>query len=159
VDIFQPLWYTAIRTKRGTLVNLIWVMCCIHLSAQVFLALKFPLCGPNVVDHFPCEAEAWLNPLTWTLMLWTHGQCLIVGSYSCWISKSFLGPTFSFYITWVITVQEDGNPSLFVPSITLLTFYFLFYLCIVTNIRLPTHFQRKDSSHALHLWDPFYSSL
>ena len=48
--ICKPLRYTTIVSWHlcGVLVILAWVGSCIHLSAQIFLVLRLPFCGPNV---------------------------------------------------------------------------------------------------------------
>ncbi|XP_032758042.1 olfactory receptor 4C11-like [Rattus rattus] len=63
VAICKPLRYTTIMNQRicGILVILAWVGSCIHSSAQIFLALRLPFCGPNVIDHFSCDLQPLLK--------------------------------------------------------------------------------------------------
>ncbi|XP_041536041.1 olfactory receptor 4C11-like [Microtus oregoni] len=63
VAICRPLRYTAIMSQRicGILVILAWVGSCIHSSAQLFLALRLPFCGPNVIDHYFCDLQPLLK--------------------------------------------------------------------------------------------------
>ncbi|XP_036784255.2 olfactory receptor 4C11-like isoform X1 [Manis pentadactyla] len=63
VAICKPLRYTAIMSRQicGVLVILAWVGSCIHSSAQIFLALRLPFCGPNVIDHFFCDLQPLLK--------------------------------------------------------------------------------------------------
>ncbi|XP_032004192.1 olfactory receptor 4C11-like [Hylobates moloch] len=61
--ICKPLRYTTIMSRQdcGVLVILAWVGSCIHSSAQIFLALRLPFCGPNVIDHYFCDLQPLLK--------------------------------------------------------------------------------------------------
>ncbi|XP_075404396.1 olfactory receptor 4C11-like [Tenrec ecaudatus] len=63
VAICKPLRYTTIMNRRvcGVLVILAWAGSCIHSSAQIFLALNLPFCGPNVIDHYFCDLQPLLK--------------------------------------------------------------------------------------------------
>ncbi|KAM9219835.1 olfactory receptor 4C11-like [Dugong dugon] len=63
VAICKPLRYTTIMSQRvcGVLVILAWVGSCIHSSAQIFVALKLPFCGPNIIDHYCCDLQPLLK--------------------------------------------------------------------------------------------------
>ncbi|XP_007954982.1 olfactory receptor 4C11-like [Orycteropus afer afer] len=59
VAICKPLQYTTIMSQRvcSMLVILAWVGSCVHSTAQIFLVLQLPFCGPNVIDHYFCDVE------------------------------------------------------------------------------------------------------
>ncbi|KAM6157781.1 olfactory receptor 4C11-like [Rhynchocyon petersi] len=80
VAICKPLRYTTIMNRRvcGVLIILAWVGSCIHSSAQMFLALKLPFCGPNVIDHYFCD----LHPLLKLACMDTYVINLLVVSNS-----------------------------------------------------------------------------
>ncbi|XP_008592619.1 PREDICTED: olfactory receptor 4C16-like [Galeopterus variegatus] len=63
VAICKPLHYTTIISCRvcGVLVAMAWVGSCVHSSAQIFLALSLPFCGPNVIDHYFCDLQPLLK--------------------------------------------------------------------------------------------------
>ncbi|XP_032215515.1 olfactory receptor 4C11-like [Mustela erminea] len=63
VAICKPLRYTTIMSHQvcHVLVILSWVGSCIHASAQLFLALRLPFCGPNVIDHYFCDLQPLLK--------------------------------------------------------------------------------------------------
>ncbi|XP_048217291.1 olfactory receptor 4C11-like [Perognathus longimembris pacificus] len=63
VAICKPLQYTTIMSQRvcHALVNVAWVGACLHTSAQLFLALRLPFCGPNIIDHFYCDMQPLLK--------------------------------------------------------------------------------------------------
>ncbi|XP_006902639.1 PREDICTED: olfactory receptor 4C11-like [Elephantulus edwardii] len=63
VAICKPLRYTSIMNRRvcSVLVIVAWVGSCIHSSAQTFLALQLPFCGPNVIDHYFCDLQPLLR--------------------------------------------------------------------------------------------------
>ncbi|XP_017652264.2 olfactory receptor 4C11-like [Nannospalax galili] len=63
VAICKPLRYTTIMAQRvcAVLVIVAWVGSCIHSSAQIFLALRLPFCGPNVIDHYFCDLQPLLK--------------------------------------------------------------------------------------------------
>ncbi|XP_065801591.1 olfactory receptor 4C11-like [Muntiacus reevesi] len=59
IAICKPLRYATIMSRHlcGGLVILAWVGSCIHSSAQIFLVLRLPFCGPNVIDHYFCDLQ------------------------------------------------------------------------------------------------------
>ncbi|EFB28684.1 hypothetical protein PANDA_020679, partial [Ailuropoda melanoleuca] len=63
VAICKPLRYTTIMSRHvcSVLVILSWVGSCIHSLAQLFLALRFPFCGPSVIDHYFCDLQPLLK--------------------------------------------------------------------------------------------------
>ncbi|XP_008574748.1 PREDICTED: olfactory receptor 4C16-like [Galeopterus variegatus] len=63
VAICKPLQYMTIMSHQvhGVLVAVAWVGSCVHSSAQIFLALSLPFCGPNVIDHYFCDLQPLLK--------------------------------------------------------------------------------------------------
>ncbi|XP_007095429.2 olfactory receptor 4C11-like [Panthera tigris] len=63
IAICKPLRYTTIMSQHvcSVLMILSWVGSCIHSSAQIFLALRLPFCGPNVIDHYFCDLQPLLK--------------------------------------------------------------------------------------------------
>ncbi|XP_062932085.1 olfactory receptor 4C16-like [Cynocephalus volans] len=63
VAICKPLHYTTIISRRvcAVLVAMAWMGSCVHSSAQIFLALSLPFCGPNVIDHYFCDLQPLLK--------------------------------------------------------------------------------------------------
>ncbi|XP_065801828.1 olfactory receptor 4C11-like [Muntiacus reevesi] len=63
IAICKPLRYATIMSRHlcGGLVILAWVGSCIHSSAQIFLVLRLPFCGPNVIDHYFCDLQPLLK--------------------------------------------------------------------------------------------------
>lgn len=106
VAICKPLRYTTIMSQRicGILVILAWVGSCIHSSAQLFLALRLPFCGPNVIDHYFCD----LQPLLKLACMDTYVINLLVVSNSgaiCMVSFILL------LISYIIILYSLRNHS------------------------------------------------
>ncbi|XP_064134989.1 olfactory receptor 4C11-like [Loxodonta africana] len=104
--ICKPLRYTTIMSRRVCimLVILAWVGSCIHSSAQIFLALKLPFCGPNVIDHYFCD----LQPLLKLACMDTYVINLLVVSNSgaiCMVSFMLL------LISYVVILYSLRNHS------------------------------------------------
>ncbi|XP_049747161.1 olfactory receptor 4C11-like [Elephas maximus indicus] len=104
--ICKPLRYTTIMSRHvcGMLVILAWVGSCIHSSAQIFLALKLPFCGPNVIDHYFCD----LQPLLKLACMDTYVINLLVVSNSgaiCMVSFMLL------LISYVVILYSLRNHS------------------------------------------------
>ncbi|EDL79458.1 olfactory receptor 731 (predicted) [Rattus norvegicus] len=57
VAICKPLHYTTTMTRNVcvVLVAVAWLGGFLHSSAQLFLVLQLPFCGPNVINHFVCD--------------------------------------------------------------------------------------------------------
>ncbi|EHB02394.1 Olfactory receptor 4C11 [Heterocephalus glaber] len=87
VAICKPLRYTTIMSQRicGVLVTLAWVGSCIHSLAQIFLALRLPFCGPNVIDHYFCDLQpllklACMDTYLINLLIVTNSGAICMGS-------------------------------------------------------------------------------
>ena len=63
VAICKTLQYTTIMSGQvcSVLVAVAWVGSWVHSSAQIFLALSLPFCGPNVIDHYLCDLQPLLQ--------------------------------------------------------------------------------------------------
>ncbi|XP_003422964.2 olfactory receptor 4C16-like [Loxodonta africana] len=63
VAICKPLHYMSIMNRWvcSVLVALAWVASCVHSSVQIFLTLRLPFCGPNVIDHYLCDLQPLLK--------------------------------------------------------------------------------------------------
>ncbi|XP_017652262.1 olfactory receptor 4C11-like isoform X1 [Nannospalax galili] len=104
--ICKPLRYTTIMSRRVCviLVILAWVGSCIHSSAQTFLALRLPFCGPNVIDHYFCD----LQPLLKLACMDTYVINLLVVSNSgaiCMVSFILL------LISYIVILHSLRNHS------------------------------------------------
>ncbi|XP_051000946.1 olfactory receptor 140 [Acomys russatus] len=57
VAICKPLHYTTTMTRHlcAVLVAVAWLGGFLHSSAQLFLVLQLPFCGPNIINHFVCD--------------------------------------------------------------------------------------------------------
>ncbi|XP_065801618.1 olfactory receptor 4C11-like [Muntiacus reevesi] len=106
IAICKPLRYTTIMSRHlcGGLVILAWVGSCIHSSAQIFLVLRLPFCGPNVIDHYFCD----LQPLLKLACMDTSVINLLVVSNSgaiCMVSFIIL------FISYVVILHSLRNHS------------------------------------------------
>ncbi|KAB0363925.1 hypothetical protein FD754_008081 [Muntiacus muntjak] len=63
VAICKLLHYTTIMSHRvcGVLMFLAWLGSCVHSSAQIFLVLGLPFCGPSGIDHYFCDLQPLLQ--------------------------------------------------------------------------------------------------
>ncbi|KAM4848638.1 olfactory receptor 4C16-like [Urocitellus parryii] len=97
VAICKPLHYMTIMSRRvcSVLVAVAWVGSCVHSSAQIFLALRLPYCGPNVIDHYFCDLEPLLK-LACTDIYVTN--LLLVSNSGALCTVSFVVLMFSYVI-------------------------------------------------------------
>ncbi|XP_043773042.1 olfactory receptor 4C11-like [Cervus elaphus] len=142
IAICKPLRYTAIMSRHlgGVLVILAWVGSCIHSSAQIFLVLRLPFCGPNVIDHYFCD----LQPLLKLACMDTSVINLLVVSNSgaiCMVSFIIL------FISYVVILHSLRNHSAEGrrKALSTCTSHFIvvvifFGPCIFIYIRPPTTF-------------------
>ncbi|XP_057583444.1 olfactory receptor 4C11-like [Hippopotamus amphibius kiboko] len=63
VAICKPLRYsnTMRRQVCVILIALAWLGSFIHSIAQIFLALRLPFCGSNMIDHYCCDMQPLLK--------------------------------------------------------------------------------------------------
>ncbi|XP_070422127.1 olfactory receptor 4C16-like [Equus przewalskii] len=95
--ICKPLHYMRIMSQQvcGALVAVAWVGSCVHSSAQIFLALSLPFCGPNVIDHYLCDLQPLLRlACTDTYMV----NLLLVTNSGAICTVSFVMLMFSYVI-------------------------------------------------------------
>ncbi|KAM4848643.1 olfactory receptor 4C16-like [Urocitellus parryii] len=97
VAICKPLHYMTIMSRRvcSVLVAVAWVGSCVHSSAQIFLALRLPYCGPNEIDHYFCDLEPLLK-LACTDIYVTN--LLLVSNSGAICTVSFVVLMFSYVI-------------------------------------------------------------
>uniref|UniRef100_A0A8C6HZZ8 Olfactory receptor n=1 Tax=Mus spicilegus TaxID=10103 RepID=A0A8C6HZZ8_MUSSI len=142
VAICKPLRYTTIMSQRicGILVILAWVGSCIHSSAQIFLALRLPFCGPNVIDHYFCD----LQPLLKLACMDTYVINLLVVSNSgaiCMVSFTLLLISYIFILYSLRNHSAEGRRK----ALSTCTSHFIvvvifFGPCIFIYTRPPTTF-------------------
>ncbi|XP_058383590.1 olfactory receptor 4C16-like [Diceros bicornis minor] len=97
VAICKPLHYMTIMSRRlcGALVAVAWMGFCVHSSAQIFLTLSLPFCGPNVIDHYFCDLQFLLKlACTDTYMV----NLLLVSNGGAIRTVSFVMLLFSYVI-------------------------------------------------------------
>ncbi|XP_049747658.1 olfactory receptor 4C11-like [Elephas maximus indicus] len=143
VAICKPLQYTTIMSQHvcGALLNLAWVGSCNHSLVQVFLVLKLPFCGPNVIDHYFCDMQPLLKLAcmdTYVINLLTvfnSGAICIVSFIVLIISYVFILHSLSKRVQ-----KEERKPSLPASPTLLLSSYSLFRVYSHTVARL-SHFQ------------------
>lgn len=142
IGICKRLRYTAIMSQQvcGVLVILAWIGSCIHSSAQIFLALRLPFCGPSEIDHCFCD----LQPLLKLACMDAYVINLLVVSDSGAISMvSFI----ILLIAYVVILCSLGNHSaegrqkaLSMCSSHFIVAVIFFGPCIFIYTRPPTTF-------------------
>uniref|UniRef100_G3SWD2 G-protein coupled receptors family 1 profile domain-containing protein n=1 Tax=Loxodonta africana TaxID=9785 RepID=G3SWD2_LOXAF len=89
--------YMSIMSWRvcNVLVATASVASCVHSSAQIYLALSLPFCGPNVTDHYLCD----LQPLLKLACTDTHvTNLLLVSNSGAICTVGFVMLMFSYVI-------------------------------------------------------------
>ncbi|XP_045873159.1 olfactory receptor 4C11-like [Meles meles] len=142
VAICKPLRYTTIMSHRvcGTMVNLAWVVACIHSSAQIFLALKLPFCGPNVIDNYFCD----MTPLLKLACMDTYTINLLIVFNSgaiCMVSFIVLLTSYIFILHSLNNQSAEGRKKALSTCTSHIIVVILFFVpCIFTYTRPVTTF-------------------
>ncbi|XP_036788448.2 olfactory receptor 4C11-like [Manis pentadactyla] len=142
VAICKPLHYVTIMSRRvcGVLVAVAWVGSFVHSSAQIFLALSLPFCGPNVIDHYFCD----LQPLLKLACTDTYMVNLLLVSNSgaiCTVSFVMLMSSYVIILHSLRNHSAEGRRKALSTCISHITVVILFFgPCIFIYTRPPTTF-------------------
>ncbi|XP_059014757.1 olfactory receptor 4C11-like [Mustela lutreola] len=142
VAICKPLRYTTIMSHRvcGTMVNLAWVVSFIHSSSQIFLALKLPFCGPNVIDNYFCDMPTLLK----LACMDTHLINLLIVFNSgaiCMVSFIVLLTSYIFILHSLNNQSAEGRKKALSTCTSHIIVVILFFVpCIFTYDRPVTTF-------------------
>ncbi|XP_007954985.1 olfactory receptor 4C11-like [Orycteropus afer afer] len=142
VAICKPLRYTTIMSQRvcNMLAILAWVGAGIHSTAQIFLALQLPFCGPNVIDHYLCD----LQPLMQLACMDTYVINLLIVSNSGALSiMSFIALLISYGVILYSLRNhsaEGRRKALSTCTTHLIVVVIFFGPCIFIYTRPPTSF-------------------
>ena len=142
VAICKPLHYTTIMSYQvcGVLVAVAWVGSCVHSSAQIFLALSLPFCGPNVIDHYLCD----LQPLLQLACTDTYVTNLLLVSNSgaiCTVSFVMLMFSYAIILHSLRNHSAEGRKKALSTCISHITVVILFFgPCIFIYTRPATTF-------------------
>ncbi|XP_010590579.2 olfactory receptor 4C11-like [Loxodonta africana] len=142
VAICKPLRYTTIMSQRvcGALLNLAWVGSCIHSLVQVFLVLKLPFCGPNVIDHYFCD----MQPLLKLACMDTYVINLLIVFNSgaiCTVSFIVLMISYVFILHSLSNKSAEGRKKALSTCTSHIIVVILFFVpCIFTYSRPPISF-------------------
>ncbi|KAM9659463.1 olfactory receptor 4C11-like [Trichechus inunguis] len=134
VAICKPLRYTTIMSQRvcGALLNLAWVGSCIHALVQVFLILKLPFCGPNVIDHYFCDMQpllklAWVDTYAINLLIVLNSGAI------CMLSFIILIISYIFILRSLRSKSAEGRKkALSTCTSHIIVLILSFVPCIVT---------------------------
>uniref|UniRef100_F6Z4S3 Olfactory receptor n=1 Tax=Monodelphis domestica TaxID=13616 RepID=F6Z4S3_MONDO len=142
VAICKPLHYSTIISPKACriLVILAWVGSCIHSTAQIFLALSLPFCGPHLIDHYFCD----LQPLLKLACTDTYVINLLIISNSgviCMVSFVLLIISYIVILYSLRKQSSEGKRKAFSTCISHIIVVIIFFVpCIFIYTRPPTTF-------------------
>ncbi|XP_001372614.3 olfactory receptor 4C11-like [Monodelphis domestica] len=142
VAICKPLHYSTIISPKvcRILVILAWVGSCIHSTAQIFLALSLPFCGPHLIDHYFCD----LQPLLKLACTDTYVINLLIISNSgviCMVSFVLLIISYIVILYSLRKQSSEGKRKAFSTCISHIIVVIIFFVpCIFIYTRPPTTF-------------------
>ncbi|XP_074087623.1 olfactory receptor 4C11-like [Macrotis lagotis] len=142
VAICKALRYSTIISRRvcGILVCLAWVGSCIHSTAQIFLVLSLPFCGPNWIDHYFFD----LQPLLRLACTDTYVVNLLIISNSgviCMVSFALLIISYIVILYSLRNHSSEGKCKALSTCSSLIIVVIIFFVpCIFIYTRPPTTF-------------------
>ncbi|XP_075404377.1 olfactory receptor 4C11-like [Tenrec ecaudatus] len=142
VAICKPLRYPTIMRRQVCIILIVlaWIGSFIHSIAQIFLALKLPFCGPNLIDHYCCD----LQPLLKLACMDTYViNLLIVSNSGVICSSSFLLLMISYFVILysLRNHSAEGRKKALSTCTSHITVVILFFgPCIFMYTRPPTTF-------------------
>ena len=161
VAICKLLHYTTIMSHRvcGVLMFLAWLGSCVHSSAQIFLVLSLPFCGPSGIDHYFCDLQSLLQ-LACTDTYVTN-LCLVstVGPSVQWVLSCWCSPMLSSCILWE-TSAEGSKKALSTCISHIMMAIFLFGPCRFIYIHPATTFSTDKMIAVLYtIGTPLFNPL
>ncbi|XP_010019173.1 PREDICTED: olfactory receptor 4S2-like [Nestor notabilis] len=104
--ICRPLHYTTLMTRRmcGWMVTGSWVGGFMHSIVQTLLTIQLPFCGPNIIDHYFCDAY----PLLQLACSDTYAVGIVIVANSGMISLSSFFILVMSYVVILVSVKRIG---------------------------------------------------
>ncbi|XP_069092581.1 olfactory receptor 2D2-like [Pleurodeles waltl] len=156
VAISFPLRYTIIMSKSVCISMAVfcWFSNFFIALLVTLLVLRLPLCGHNVIDHFFCEATAFLK-ISCADTFFTERVIFIAGSYVLVFPSIF---TLLSYIRIIFTIvrirSAEGRQKAFSTCGSHLTVVTIFYSTALSMYMKPTS---KNSASQEKMVSMFYT--
>ncbi|XP_057585445.1 olfactory receptor 4C16-like [Hippopotamus amphibius kiboko] len=160
VAICKLLHYTTIMSHRvcGVLMVLAWMGSCVHSSAQIFLALSLPFCGPNVIDHYFCDFQSLLKLAHTNNYVTNH---LLVSNSGAICTVNFVMLMFSYAIILhsLRNHSAEGRKKALSTCISHIMVVILFFRPCIFIYTCPATTFSTDDSCVLHNWNIVFYTI
>ncbi|KAM9312074.1 olfactory receptor 1M1-like [Gastrophryne carolinensis] len=137
--ICKPLHYNMIMSLQvcWRIVAACWIICILIILNYVLTILNLTFCGPNIIDHFFCDAEPILE-LSCTDTTMVQRELRMIGAVYSVIPLVIIIVSYIFILVTVFEIPSiTGRKKVFSTCSSHLTVVFIFYGTLISVYLVP----------------------
>lgn len=151
--ICKPLYYKSIMNQSlyTKLVGVSWLLSLFVMSISTITTTSLDFCGPNLIDHFFCDAAPLLK-LSCSDTSKVEETRMFLGIPILFLSFLFIMFSYTYVIYAIMKIPSTtGKKKAFSTCSSHLTIVCIFYISLICMYGLPTSGQPSDASKVLSI--------